>query len=324
MRKSLLQAKRKIRKARTIVVAGHVNPDGDSIGSLLSLGLGLESLGKKVYMLSPDGVPKKYRALPGARRIKRRLEKRVDLAISVDCSTKEMLGPAFDTFREADCILEIDHHHVRAPFGDIAIIDPAAPAVGEIIYILLKSLGVDISAEVAQNILTSLIVETNSFRLPNVRPLTFKVCAELVAKGVDFYKLVDTVFWSYSKQARVLSGLCLSRCKFSKGGKLAWTIIRRRDFDSIGGKDEDVDPVADEIRTIKEVKIAVFFREKDADNLRVSLRSKNGINAARLAERYGGGGHYDVAGCVIPNTKAAIREFLTRAKELLETSRRSE
>lgn len=322
--RGLLQANRKIRKAKTVIVSGHVNPDGDSIGSLLSLGLGLEELGKKVFMLSPDGVPKKYRGLPGARRIKKRVDKKADLAISVDCSTKEMLGPAFDTFREAGCILEIDHHEVRSPFGDIALIDAGAPAVGEVIYILLRSLKAEITSDIAQNILTSLIVETNSFRLPNVRPLTFKVCSELVGKGVDFYRLVDTVFWSYSKQARVLSGLCLSRCKFSKGGKLAWTIIRRKDFESVGGKDEDVDPVADEIRTIKEVKIAVFFREKDGGNLRVSLRSKNGINAARLAERYGGGGHHDVAGCVIPNTKAAMREFLARAKELLEASQASE
>lgn len=304
-------------------MAGHVNPDGDSIGSLLSLGMGLEGLGKKVYMLSPDGVPKKYMNLPGARRIKKRIGKKVDLAISVDCSTKDMLGPALATFLDAACILEIDHHLVRAPFGDLALIDPDAPAVGEVVYILLKALKARITPEISQNILTSLIVETNSFRLPNVRPLTFKVCAELVGDGVDFYKLADMVFWSYSRQARVLSGLCLSRCQFSKRGKLAWTVVRRKDFDSVGGKDEDVDSVPDEIRTIKEVQIAVFFREKDENNLRVSLRSKNGINVARLAERYGGGGHYDVAGCVIPNTKSSMRDLLARARELLDAKRGS-
>ncbi|MDD3089487.1 MAG: bifunctional oligoribonuclease/PAP phosphatase NrnA [Candidatus Omnitrophica bacterium] len=315
--KGLTRAKRVIDKAKNIVVAGHLNPDGDSIGSMLSLGIGLENLGKKVHMISPDGVPKKYRELPGADRIVRHYYGKADLAISVDVSTRAMLGSASLAFDKAGAVLEIDHHRVRAGFGDHSLIDADAAAVGEMVYLLLKSMKADITLDIAQNILTSIIVETSSFRLPNLSPMTFKISAELIEKGVDFYKLVDTVFWSYSKEAAQLAGICLARARFLENGQLAWSVVRRKDFERTGGKDEDVDPVADQIRAIKDVRMVLFFREKDKDHMRVSLRSKNSINVARLAEKYGGGGHCDVAGCLIPNKASVMRRMLREARAFL-------
>ncbi|MFA5145806.1 MAG: DHH family phosphoesterase [Candidatus Omnitrophota bacterium] len=309
-------AVRCIKRARTIAVAGHVNPDGDSIGSLLSLGLGLEKLGKRVYMVSSDGVPKKYATLPGARRIITDTDRKVDLAIAVDCSNREILGRAFRIFERAGEILEIDHHDFRRPFCDVCFIEPRAGAVGEMIYILLKKLRAPITPSVAQSLMTSIIVETSSFRLPGVRPFTFEACNDLIRKGVNFYKLVDTVFWSMSRESVILSGICLARCKFIKRGKVVWSHIGIKDFKAVRGKDEDVDAVADDMRAIKGVDIAVLFREKDRETIRVSLRSKHRINIAKIAEYYGGGGHFDVAGCSIPNSAAAINDLLSRTAAL--------
>lgn len=309
--------KQKIIKARDIAIANHINPDGDSIGSLLSLGLGLERLGKRVYMVSADGVPKRYRFLPGAKRIIKNVSKAVDLAIAVDCSNKEILGRAYSIFKKAKDILEIDHHEFKRPFGNLFLVDYKAAAVGELIYLLLGELKVHIDKDIAQNLLTSIIVETNSFKLPNVRPLTFEICTELIKKGVDFYKLVDKVFWSRTKESAMLSGICLARCKFIDNGRLAWSIIRMKDFDRIKGEDEDIDAVADEIRAIQGVEIVVLFREKNSKRLRVSLRSKDKINVASVAEYYRGGGHYDIAGCSIPNNPESVHELLTMARSLL-------
>lgn len=314
----LKRARNAIERAGSIAISGHINPDGDSIGSMLALGLGLERLGKRVQMISRDSVPHRYRALPGAREIRRKLTPGpIDLAVAVDCGSREMLGETFSSFESASDILEIDHHIYRRPFGSIAMIDREAAAVGETIYVLLNALGVDIDREIAQNLLTSIIVETNSFRLPNTRRFTFEVCSDLISRGVDFYRLVETVFWSRRSESAVLSGLCLSRCKFLMGGRLAWSIIRSGDFESAGGKDEDVDPVPDEMRSIDRVRVAVLFREKDPDTLRVSLRSKARINVASLAERYGGGGHSDVAGCSIRNSASDMRKLLKEAGRLV-------
>jgi bifunctional oligoribonuclease and PAP phosphatase NrnA len=303
--------------AKEILISGHTNPDGDSIGSLLSLGLGLEKLGKRVHMLSYDPVPFRYRKLPGADRIVRRFDKSVDLAIAVDCSNKEILGKAYVSFTRAKTILEIDHHDFRRPFGDVMYVDEKAAAVGEMIYVLLEKLRVPITKNIAYNLMTSIIVETSSFRLPNVRPFTFKVCTDLIRSGVNFYDLVDMIFWSRTRQSAVLSGVCLARSKFIEGGKIAWSIIRKSDFKRVGGRDEDVDAAPDEMRAIKDVNIAILFRENGEGTLRVSLRSKGDINVASIAERYGGGGHFDVTGCTIDNTRKTIAEFLGHAEKLI-------
>ena len=316
--KNLTLAKNKILKAKTIVIAGHINPDGDSIGSLLSLGCGLKKLHKRVYMISCDGVPKRYRFLPGADRVLKKITIKPDLGIAVDCGSNEILGDNFKSLEKAKEILVIDHHEFRRPFGDVRLVDPNAASVGEIVYKLLRHMGVNVTKDIAENILTSIIVETNSFKLPNVRPETFSICSKLVDKGMDYYKLVDNVYWSKNRASVLLTGICLSRCKFLLNNKIAWSVVRHKDFDRAGGKDEDVDAVADEIRSIKGVKIVVLFRENSGNKLRVSLRSKDKINVASVAEAFGGGGHYDIAGCSIPNNSKSIRKLLKLTQELFK------
>jgi len=109
----------------------------------------------------------------------------------------------------------------------------------------------------------------------------------------------------------------MSRLGFLKKGKLAWSMMKRKDFSKMKGKDEDIDAVANDMLAIRAVKLAILFREKKAGSLRVSLRSKGGVNAALLAVRYGGGGHADSAGCYIADKKSAVKEFLRSAKRLI-------
>ncbi len=320
--KNLKKIKDKIKKSESIALTCHINPDGDCIGSMLALGLALSSAGKDVHMVSQDEIPSNYAKLPGARRIKRRMAEAPDLAITVDCNSKEMVGKTYKTIKNSGCVIEIDHHDHRRPFGDIQLIDVDAGAVGEIIYRLLKYLKITITSDIARNILTSIIVETNSFRLPSVRPLTFAICAEMVRTGVNFKRLSELVYWAKSREAAILSGICMSKLRFEKCGKLAWSVISRKDFSRIGGKDQDVDAVANDILSIQSVKVAVLFREKRKDAVRVSIRSKGRINVASLAYSYGGGGHVDSAGCFIPKGQGAREKFIRRAKTLIKRERK--
>lgn len=315
----LASFKKAINEASTIAVLCHRNPDGDTVGSMLSLALGLEKLGKKVVAISSEELPPQYSTLPGARKVKKTLKEKIDLAITVDCNSAEMVGPIFRELRKkAGIIAAVDHHIIREPFEDISFIDTAAAAVGEMVYALLGALKVRIDKEIALSILTSIIVETSSFRLPSVRTKTFEICADLVRTGLGFTELVETVFWQKNRQAVVLSGICMSRCKFISGGRLAWTIVKKRDFKTTGGKDRDVDALPDEIRAINGVDITVVFREKDNGKVRVSLRSKKDINVGELAKENGGGGHSDVAGCVIKNSPKERERFLREAQKLLK------
>jgi len=308
----------RVKKADTILIAGHRNPDGDCTGSMLGLGAGLRRLGKTVYTVSRDPVPAQYRKLPGAREVQKTADVVPELAVAVDCSRKDVLGAPQSLFDQAADVLEIDHHDQRESFGSLQLVDTSAASVGEIVYELLTALGVDLTRDIAEDILTSIIVETNSFRLPSVSPRTFEICARLLETGVDFLSLTDMVYWSQSKQAVILSGICFSRARFLKGDRLVWSIVRLRDFERVQGKDENVDAVADDMRAIRSVRVAILFREKEDNTLRVSLRSKGRVNVGRLAEQFGGGGHNDVAGCVIPNTRGAMRKVIAAAETLLK------
>lgn len=306
-----------ILNSENVVISGHTNPDGDSIGAMLSLGLGLQSIGKQVFMVCPDPIPKKYRHLPGIDQVVKTTNHKFDLAIAVDCGSKEMIGPSFEIFKNAKTILEIDHHRSRTPFGDLSFVDPDASSAGELVYELLLDLEIPVTTEIAQNILTSIMVETNSFRLPGIRPHTFQLCAELLRAGVDFFQLAEAVYWVTSKETAVLSGICMSRCQFESDGQIAWSILYNRDFKKAGACDADADPITEKIRSIQGVKIAILIREKNSKFLRVSLRSKENINVASIAELFGGGGHISAAGCTIPNQKSAIKELLDHARQII-------
>lgn len=307
-----------ILSAERIVITGHSNPDGDSIGALLSLGLGLKSIGKEVYMVCHDQIPKKYKNLPGISQVVKSSNHNFDLAIAVDCGSKEMIGPAYEAFKKANRILEIDHHRSRIPFGDVSFVDPDASSAGELVYELLLDLEIPITTDIAQNILTSILVETNSFRLPAIRPRTFELCADLLRTGVNFHKLAESVYWVTSKETAILSGICLARCKFSIDGQIAWSVINRKDFKKSGATDADADPITEKLRSIQGVKIAILIRENNLNQLRISIRSKDGINVSTIAEKFGGGGHLCAAGCTIPKKKNFLTTLIRQAEIVLE------
>jgi len=317
--RGLMKAVQTIRAADTVLLGCHMNPDGDAIGSMVALGLGLKQLDKKVSMICADPVPKMYATLPGIDRVVRYVpvKKRFDLAVAVDCSYRHMLGEAQRAFEQAAAVMAFDHHLERDAFGPIDVIDKDAAAMAEVVYPILKKLRVKITRAIAENLLTSIIVETNSFRLSAVRGRTFRISAELTRTGIDYSRLSERVYWAVKKEAALLMGVCLQRSQFMKGGQLVWAYVRKRDFQKFGGRDEDVDAVPDELRAIQGVKVVVFFRETKDGCLRISLRSKKGINVAALARQYGGGGHYDVAGCLLANTPRDRKQFLNKVAQLI-------
>lgn len=315
--KSVSQVKDTLMDADTVAIAGHRNPDGDSIGSMLALGAGLEWLGKKVYMLCEDPIPEKYHCLNGASRIVKRCPTRVDCAVAVDCGSSEMLGNLYSIFQNASTTIEIDHHKCRVSFAGHSLVNTAVASAGELVYELLDSLGVPITEDIARSILTSIIVETNSFRLPSMYSGTFEICAELLKTGVDMRELSDSVYWKTSRATAAITGVSLSRCKFESGGALAWAELRRKDFEKTGSTEADADPVPEKLQAIQGVRIAILFRETKDNKWRISFRSKNGLNVAHLAETFGGGGHLNAAGCVVERNQKLKKYILLCANRLL-------
>jgi phosphoesterase RecJ-like protein len=138
-----------------------------------------------------------------------------------------MMGERTGLPEHTRSIIGIDHHQFRQPFA-FELVDTGAAAVGELVYILLWSMRARITRPIAEDILTSIIVETNSFRLPKVRPFTFAVCAELLKTGVDFRALVNMVYWRRSRASVLLLGRCLERASFLKRNRVIWSFLKKK------------------------------------------------------------------------------------------------
>jgi len=314
---NLKKTVRIIRLSRSIAISGHINPDGDSLGSLLSLGLSLEKVGKKVYMICQDAVPKHYLLLPGVKKLKQSINQKVDLAIAVDCGSEKLLGTAAEIFKNAKNTLSIDHHEFRKNFTEYSLIDHKVSATSEIIYQLIKKMRIKIDRSIATNLLTSLIVETNSFRLPSTNSRTFLICAELLQTGINFYNISQMTYWSKTRPILKLFNVFYSKIRFEENDKIVWAYLSQKDFQKTSTEMVDADFLIEEVHSLSSPALALLFSEQKDGKIRVGMRSKGKINIARLAEQYGGGGHSDMAGCVVAHKKNIIKEIIKKAKKLL-------
>ena len=315
--KNILIAAKALTRAKKVAIAAHINPDGDTLGCLLALGLALMQKDKKVTMLCQDVMPTRYQFLPGSELVVGHSLGKADVSVAVDCGSPAQLGRIAKAFFRSPNTIQIDHHDFGDAFGKIQVLDPEASAVGEIVYDLLCALKTDITPAIATCLLTSIIVDTGAFRFTNIRPRTFEICAKLTKKGVDVQHLIEQAYWVKSRSMALLSGHAVSQAKFSKYGSLVWAVVSQQDIRRYGAGLSDADSVADDLRSIEGVKVAAVFRQTEKGNLRVSLRSTKGIHVAVVAKRFGGGGHANSAGCSIRRVGAQKKELLKALEDLL-------
>ena len=308
---NILKAVSVIRGAKKILIVSHVNPDGDTIGCLLALGLALLQMGKKVILLSQDGVPTRFQFLPGSELILSETSETADVSIAVDCGSARQLGTSQKAFFRSKTTVQVDHHDFGETFGKIQVLENEASAVGEIVYDMIRALKVDVTPAIATCLLTSIIIDTGSFRFSNIRAKTFKICGNLIDCGVDLQHLIEESYWTKSASTLKLSSHALLNAQYSANGSVTWTVVYQKDFKRFGAKLSDADAVADDLRSVEGVKVAAVFRQTEKGNFRISLRSKHGINVALVAKEFGGGGHHNSAGCGIkPSEKNKLLESL--------------
>jgi len=309
-----------LKRAKRVALCVHRFPDGDALGSMIALAHALRKMGKSVSLFSPSELPQRYSFLPLYRQIRTKVSGSgaFDAAVALDCASQAQLGSFYnEVFRKAGKSIVIDHHLFRKKFTHVSLIVEDASAVGEVIYDLAPHLGVKIDRRMAEAILVSIIVETGSFRLPTVNRKTFLTCADLLGLGLDYYRLVEKSYWCRTPAEARLLGLCFSRIKFYDRGKVAVSSISNADMKRYGGRDEDVDPIADQIRTLKDVRVVMLMRDMDKNRWRVSLRSKGRINVGRVAESFGGGGHTDVAGCYMKKSDQDKARLIRQLRALV-------
>jgi len=300
---------KKIKDSKESLVLSHMNPDGDTLGSMLALGAILRESGHVVDHVVSDDVPEIFKFLPFAGHVKRpeskELQRNYDLAFSLDCGSVKRLGSAKTLWLNAKTTINIDHHISNEGFGNINWIEPEATSTGQVVYWLAEELKIKITKEIATLLYTTLLTDTGCFSNSNTNAGAMKWASELILLGAEHEKVYKKIFMERPYRAVKLFGAALNNLSLLEDGKLAWTYVDNALMKNLSAMSEDAEDIADYMMRTKGVKVGVFFRD-DLNEIKVSLRSNtNEIDVSKIAISMGGGGHKRAAGA---NVKAPFDE----------------
>ncbi len=298
--------------ANRVLIASHIRPDGDAIGSVLGLGLALEDAGKEVVMVLSDGVSANFRFMSGYEKITTKVspEQEFDLVVTLDASDRERIGNAIG-MREID--LNIDHHITNLYFGKYNFVDPQATATCEILSEHVEDWGLQITQPIAEVLLTGLITDTIGFRTSNMTSKALQLGAKLMEHGADLPQLYNRSLIDRSYAQINYWGYALE--KLNKKDGLVWTALTLADRKLAGYNGNDDADLNTLLSSIAECDVSVLFVEQNNQHIKVSWRAKPGINISELAFSLNGGGHPAAAGADIEGTLADVQ------KQVLEKTR---
>ncbi|MCL4269690.1 MAG: DHH family phosphoesterase [Anaerolineales bacterium] len=302
--------------ANKIVIASHVRPDGDAIGSLLGLGLALQDAGKSVEMILVDGVPASFRYLEGSSLIKKEPGGGHDTFITVDCADFKRVGKAFENFGQPD--INIDHHVTNEKFGKLNLIEADEVATAAILTNHLPEWGLTITKPIASALLTGIITDTLGFRTSNTTPESLRQAATLMEAGVDMPEIYMQALVRKSYPAAKYWGAGLSSLE-SKNG-IVWGTLTLTDRKSAGyGGNDDADLI-NMISAIDGNKVGMVFVEQSDNHVKISWRALvPGVDVSQVAKHFKGGGHAAAAGADIEGSLVEIqKEVLKKTRELLD------
>jgi bifunctional oligoribonuclease and PAP phosphatase NrnA len=293
------------------LIATHINPDGDALGSALALAQALESSGKTVIVYDRDPVPEYYRFLPGQQNIIhsfRDIQSSSMNLVLLDCNSPDRTGMGDVRFK-ASCV--IDHHETENNFGQIKWVEPHAAATGMLIFYLLRASGVEITREVALNLYTAIVVDTGAFRYSNTSAEVLRVSADLVEAGASPAFVSNSLYEMWSDRRFSLLIMALSTLEIRES--VAFINVTSRMFQETETGPEDTENFPSFPRMMQRINVSVFLRQIDSIKWKVSLRSKGDINVAGVAMLFEGGGHKNAAGCTIKGDLKTAKETLFEA-----------
>ena len=287
-----------IRNNDGFIIISHIAPDGDTLGSGLALYGMLKLYGKRVQIVCQDRVPQTLLFLPWAKEIINPDKAvREDNVISVDCADIPRLGKAQALFNAAKNTVNIDHHGTNTCYAMHNEIHPNGAANAEVVYELIRLYSGSLTADMATCLYAGFMTDTGCFAFSNTTTGSFEVAAELVRAGAKPAVINTLIYRTVSYAKTKLLGKALSCIELYDGGRIGMCIITQNDLNSCKAKADDTEGIIDHIRDIESVEIAIFIRECLDGDYKVSLRSKDFVDVAQLAQDIGGGGgHKRAAG----------------------------
>ncbi len=308
-----------IRENDRFVVATHENPDGDALGSMLGVTLGLRELGKDVvmYLSGSAPTPGEYRFLDLSevqRELPADLEERVLLA--VDAANERRIGPEPDVIERAKLVLDVDHHHDNSRFGNLNLIVPEASSTAEIVRDVLRELDVPLDSAIAEALYVGLVTDTGRFQYTNTTPKALRLAAELVEAGADVHGIFQHVYETLQFAKLKLLARALDRAQLFEGGRIVISYLVKDDFAAVGAEEPYSEGIIDYLRAVEGSEMVALIREPprgEGPARRISLRSSHDeVDVSAIAAKAGGGGHPQAAGFSSELPIDEIIEFIRR------------
>jgi bifunctional oligoribonuclease and PAP phosphatase NrnA len=300
---------------RRFLISSHARPDGDSIGSQLAMAHALRALGKEALVVNSDPPPEHYFDFPGVEDIV--IARHVDPAwgpfdaeIIMECGDLtrtgvQGLGLAF--------VINIDHHVGNTMYGALNWFDESASACGEMVFDIIRTLGVPLTPEIATHIYLAILTDTGSFHHSNITPRTFDICRQVTEAGVNPASMARRVFDSNSFGKLKLIGALLNSMELQDDGRLAVMCLTQDMLDTADSTVNDTEGIINLPLTAREIQAVVFFKALEPGEVRVSMRSKYDVDVRAVAAQYGGGGHVNAAGFSVTGAVSAVRGPIVRA-----------
>ena len=308
-----------IRSNDRFVVAAHENPDGDALGSMLAIALGLKGLGKDVvmYLSGNAPTPGEYSFLDLSelhRELPADLAERV--LIAVDCANEQRIGPESTPVDVAKLVVNVDHHHDNSSFGGVNLIVADASSTAEIVRDVLGELGVPLTPEIAAALYVGLVTDTGRFQYTNTTPKSLRLAAELVEAGADVHGIFRHVYETVQFAKLKLLARALERAQLFEGGRLVVSYLLKDDFGDVGAEEPYSEGIIDYLRAVEGSEMVALIREpprNEGPARRISLRSSHDeVDVSAIARASGGGGHRQAAGFSSERSIGEIIDFIRR------------
>jgi bifunctional oligoribonuclease and PAP phosphatase NrnA len=320
----------RIKSAKRVATFCHENPEADALGSALAVAMLVEASGGVATPVCADPMPAMYNFLPGMDRfVTEPPEADYDLLIVCDCGELPRIGPILDSHRalfESVPILDIDHHVSNERFGAYDWIDPHSSATCEMVTLLAWKMGLPLDAgggTLAAALAAGVVMDTGNFQHPNTTPRTLVVAAALREAGAPLSEIARQIYRTKPATQLVLFGRVLARIDQSPDGRIVWSSLKLDDLAAAGATPDQSEGLVDLLAQARDADVSILFKEA-AGETRVSIRTRDAVDATVLTRTFGGGGHARAAGATVylPLEEAA-RVVVARAAELVEAARES-
>ena len=299
--------------AKKILIVSHVNPDGDTLGTMFALKLYIGDKADTLVQTSASaGIPDTYKFLPEINLSKNldNVENIYDLVIAVDvASIDRIVQKARVIFDNAKTTINIDHHKTNNGYGKLNWVIGDASSAGEVLYNIFKTKNIPVTKDMAECLYVSILTDTGGFRYENTKPETLETAAQLIKLGADNSDLAKKCYNNKPKNMILFQSEIISKTQFLFDDKVAIASITQKDYDKFDAKNEYTEGIAETLRTIKSVEVSAVLKENDNGCTKVSLRSDN-IDVCEIVKKFNGGGHIRAAGCTIKKPLKIAEELL--------------